>query len=162
MSSGNELTAASVFAAAEQWFQYDNDRLPSFQYQHRLVYGLGRVNALGALAGIVVPADVGYLGVRYRDHYIVTTAEAADHAERFRLNIWRVHAACGSLESEYTYTKASYWFEEVPAFRQHVERVLEDQFGLAEQQRREALTDYELVGGLRRWTDNVAKQQRAK
>jgi hypothetical protein len=155
---GTEAEAATVTADALAWHTYDSERTPLLDYQHQLVYGLGYLNALGAFAGLTLPADVYYTGALYDARFIVTTASATGHAERFRLNIWRVHATCGFLEKRYTFAKRVYRFDDVPDFKDGTEHVLEEQFGLSSELRMEALRDYEAVVGLHRLTRYVKRQ----
>lgn len=156
------VDAALVAARAEAWFDYDCARVWVIDLQHDLVYGLGRLNALGALTGLSVPADVFYSGSRYSTERIVSTAHAVTHAERFRLNIWRVHAVCGLLEPEYNYPQPHSRFHEIPRFTPLVEQVLEDRFGLGREEREEVLRDYELVGALYRTTEQMIRTQQAR
>lgn len=91
----------------------------------------------------------------------MTTAYAARYAERFRLNIWRVHAVCGLLEPEYNYPQPHSWFHEIPRFTPSVEQGLEDRLGLGRDERDEALRDYELVGALYRTTQRILRMQQS-
>lgn len=133
---------------------YFAHRRPWIDYQHQIVYGLGRLGAFGALLGVPTPPGIynnlgpesgSSDGERY---YHITKAQAADRADRFRADLWRVEACCGALEAEFYRRMTGHLlsFESVPEFAQAIARLLEEQFGLTVAERRQAMEDYLQAG----------------
>lgn len=147
--------------------RYHDQCKPWINYQHQLVYGLGWLGAFGALMG--VPTLEGIYGSAWVSRgdpstAQLTNAEAAEHADRFRGNLWRVEACCGFLEADYCarVDPSALRFADVPAFAQAVERLLEEQFGLTEAERRQAMEDYRGAGyfyQVKRYYQHVARER---
>ena len=161
----------------EAWEWYATDCRPWLAYQHQLVYALGRVGAFGALLGIPTPA--GYYDAwgtwlpAVPDEDSGPAATAA-HAARFRGDLWRVEASGGFLEPGYSeqvgeecrrrHGAGIHRFSTVPNFAQAVERLLEERFGLTEEERCQAMRDYERADFLSRTTryyEHVMREARA-
>lgn len=133
--------------------QYHTDRKPWIDYQHQIVYGLGRLGAFGALVGVPTPPGIygpgwtsSNIGVGHDApvEWRLSNAYAEDHADRFRADLWRVEACCGALEAEFHKRMTGHLlsFESVPAFAHAVVLLLAQQFGLTVAERRQAMMDY--------------------
>lgn len=160
----NQWTGQAAFQ------MYHSECQPWINYQHQLVYSLGRLGAFGALMGVPTPEGIYNLGAAWSgpgddpSRYTISNAEVADHADRFRGNLWRVEACCGYLEEEYCARVNPYVsrIEDVPAFAQAVARLLEEQFGLTEAERRQAMEDYVGAGyfyDVTRYYEQVAQER---
>jgi len=140
---------------AWEWHGYQGDLRPLINYQHQLVYGLGRLGAFDALSGLPSPIGVytWWAGTEWlNDVYQGAFANGEAHADRFREYLWRVEAICGWLEPQYNAYFARQmnhpfrriqFFSEVPDFAEAVEQLLKDRFGLDEEERRIAMYLYE-------------------
>ena len=92
----------------QAWSSYYFEQGQWVEYEHSLVYALGRLGAFGALTGIKLPPGVYWQWAgtketgengeyRFAQPKALDQAET-DHADRFRGYLWRVHACLGALE----------------------------------------------------------------
>lgn len=162
------------YTGEEAWKQFRYEWQDWIEEEHRLVYALGQVGAFGALVGVPTRPGVYYLDgppsptnkINEVDGKPVEL-DASDLTDRylpesrakmFRSTVWRVHACCGFLEPQFRdRLKWIYAFTAAPEFAEVIERLLEGQFGLDVDERRQALEDYERAGFL---TGTVADYER--
>jgi len=152
----SDQSAYPVYAEHAEEHRYYERLVEWVRFEHRLVYGIGRVSAFGALVGCETPTSVYHLVGSWQwdqrhPEGALPNADANAHRERFRSNVWRVEACCGCLEPVFLQHYGSQWittFQDAPIFAQAVEHLLEAQFGLGETARAEASHDYEDAGCL--------------
>lgn len=138
------------YTGHEAWQQFHQELGEWIKVEHQLVYTLGRMGAFASLMGIPTHPNIYYRVTTWKQsddgkfQPVAEVPESHADADVFCSNIWRVHACFGALEPQFSgHLEWTYTFASVPALAKAIERLLEEQFGLDEAARHQAMEDYE-------------------
>lgn len=138
------------FIGREAWREFYDEQKFWTEEEHQFVYALGRLGAFGALAGVHMRVGIYNWMAMWDDGDELPGLQnknAQEHADIFRLNIWRVHACCGFLEPQFLgQSGRTNSFADVADLAAAVDQLLAGEFGLGEAERHQAMEDYDQAG----------------